>query len=158
MIRQVVAALSMIVAMCLISSCAGATTKEGMEWLDARSKEEGVVVLPSGLMYKELKAGTSDKSPKRNTKCMVHYYGHLIDGTEFDSSYARGEPLTFSPDMVVKGWTEAMMLMKEGATWELYIPSELAYGDRGAGQVIPAGSALKFELNLITVMGGEEEL
>lgn len=77
------------------------------------------------------------KSPTLNSPCKCHYSGSLIDGTEFDSSYKRGEPLTLSPSQVIKGWTEAMQLMKEGAKWELYIPSELGYGDRGAGGVIP---------------------
>ena len=80
--------------------------------------------------YKELVAG-SGKSPGLTDKCMCHYAGSLIDGTEFDSSYKRGEPLALAPNQVIKGWTEAMQLMKEGAKWELYIPSELGYGDRG---------------------------
>jgi FKBP-type peptidyl-prolyl cis-trans isomerase FklB len=77
----------------------------------------------------------------------------LTDGTEFDSSYKRGEPLTFAPNQVIKGWTEAMQLMKEGGKWELYIPSELAYGDNGAGGAIPGGAALIFTLELLEVQG-----
>ena len=77
----------------------------------------------------------------------------MIDGTEFDSSYKRGEPLSFAPNQVIKGWTEAMQLMKEGGKWELYIPSELAYGDRGAGGAIPGGAALIFTLELLKVNG-----
>ena len=77
------------------------------------------------------------KSPTSDSPCKCHYSGSLIDGTEFDSSYKRGQPLTLAPNQVIKGWTEAMQLMKEGGKWELYIPSELGYGDRGAGGVIP---------------------
>jgi len=82
-----------------------------------------------------------------------HYAGTLINGTEFDSSYKRGQPLSFAPNQVIKGWTEAMQLMKEGGKWELYIPSELAYGDSGAGGKIPGGSVLVFTLELLKVSG-----
>ena len=81
--------------------------------------------------------------------------GTLIDGTEFDSSYKRGQPLTFAPNQVIKGWTEALQLMKEGAKWELYIKSELGYGDRGAGSTIPAGAVLVFELELLEVKAAQ---
>ena len=93
------------------------------------------------------------KSPDLSTPCKCHYAGSLIDGTEFDSSYKRGEPLTLAPNQVIKGWTEAMQLMKEGAKWELYIPSELGYGDRGAGGAIPGGAALVFTMELLEVTG-----
>ena len=102
--------------------------------------------------YKELRAGAG-KTPTVDSPCSCHYAGTLIDGTEFDSSYKRGQPTTFAPNQVIKGWTEAMQLMKEGAKWELYIPSELAYGDRGAGGRIPGGSVLIFTLELIEVKG-----
>ncbi|KAL3762084.1 hypothetical protein ACHAWU_003823 [Discostella pseudostelligera] len=88
------------------------------------------------------------------TFCIVYrsdYSGALIDGTEFDSSYKRGQPLTFAPNQVIRGWTEAMQLMKEGAKWELYIPSELGYGDSGAGGAIPGGAVLVFTLELLKV-------
>jgi len=85
--------------------------------------------------YKEITPGTG-KTPLVSTPCKCHYAGTLIDGTEFDSSYKRGAPLTFAPNQVIKGWTEAMQLMKEGGKWELYIPSELGYGDRGAGAFV----------------------
>ena len=91
------------------------------------------------------------KTPTINSPCECDYAGTLIDGTEFDSSYKRGQPLTFAPNQVIKGWTEAMQLMTEGAKWELYIPSELAYGDRGAGGMIPGGAALLFTLELLKV-------
>mmetsp|Transcript_26501 Transcript_26501/g.48020 ORF Transcript_26501/g.48020 Transcript_26501/m.48020 type:complete len:160 (+) Transcript_26501:133-612(+) len=130
------------------------TNTEGLDYLEKKGKEEGVVTLPSGLMYKEIEAGNPDgKTPTVNSPCECHYAGTLIDGTEFDSSIKRGAPLTFAPNQVIKGWTEAMQLMKEGATWELYIPSELGYGDRGAGGSIPGGAVLIFTLNLIKVKG-----
>lgn len=103
-------------------------------------------------LYTEIRAGTG-KTPTLNSPCDCHYSGTLIDGTEFDSSYKRGQPLTFAPNQVIAGWTEAMQLMKEGGKWELYIPSELAYGDSGAGGAIPGGAALIFELELLTVKG-----
>jgi FKBP-type peptidyl-prolyl cis-trans isomerase len=100
----------------------------------------------------ELRAGTGP-TPTIDSPCDCHYAGTLIDGTEFDSSYKRGAPLTFAPNQVIKGWTEAMQLMKEGGKWELYIPSELAYGDHGAGAAIPGGAALIFTLELLKVKG-----
>merc|ERR1712070_1227049 len=131
----------------------GGTTPEGKEWLKSKGQEEGVVTLPSGLMYKVVKAGEGTKSPTVNSKCSCHYRGTLTDGTEFDSSYKRGKPSQFAPNQVIKGWTEAMQLMVEGDKWELYIPSELAYGDRQRGQFITAGAVLVFKLELITIMG-----
>lgn len=96
------------------------------------------------------------KSPTIDSPCKCHYSGTLIDGTTFDSSYQRGEPLTFAPNQVIKGWTEAMQLMKEGGKWELYIPSELGYGDRGAGGSIPGGAVLIFTLELLEVLGDSQ--
>jgi FKBP-type peptidyl-prolyl cis-trans isomerase FklB len=137
-------------------SVAAATNAAGTAFLEQKAKEEGVVVLESGLQYKVLKSGPADgPSPEANTPCDVHYKGTLIDGTEFDSSYKRGTPTTFAPNQVVKGWTEALQLMKQGDHWELYIPSELAYGDRGVGAHIKAGDALVFQLELLTVKAGQ---
>jgi FKBP-type peptidyl-prolyl cis-trans isomerase FklB len=116
-----------------VASVVAGTGAEGLAFLAKKATEEGVVKLPSGLMYKELVAGVG-KTPTADSPCACHYAGTLIDGTEFDSSYKRGAPTTFAPNQVIKGWTEAMQLMKEGGKWELYIPSELAYGDRGAGK------------------------
>jgi len=96
------------------------------------------------------------KSPTIDSPCKCHYAGTLIDGTQFDSSYQRGEPLTFAPNQVIKGWTEALMMMKEGQKVELYIPSELGYGDRGAGGAIPGGAVLVFELELLEVLGDSQ--
>jgi len=140
-------------ALSLYTALAG-TNAEGLAYLEAKGKEEGVVTLPSGLLYKEIREGNADgKTPTVNSPCECHYAGTLIDGTEFDSSYKRGEPLTFAPNQVIRGWTEAMQLMKEGAKWELYIPSELGYGDQGAGGVIPGGAVLVFTLELLKVNG-----
>jgi FKBP-type peptidyl-prolyl cis-trans isomerase FklB len=101
-----------------------------------------------------LKAGPAgSKSPLAGTACECHYRGTLIDGTEFDSSYKRGAPSVFAPNQVVKGWTEAMQLMGEGDQWELYLPSELAYGDNNRGKFIKAGDVLVFTLEIIKVKG-----
>ena len=140
----------LLLLLVLVASHA-ATNEEGLKFLAAKEKEEGVIKLPSGLLYKELVAGTG-KSPSLSSPTKCHYKGTLIDGTEFDSSYSRGQPATFAPNQVIKGWTEAMQLMKEGGTWELYIPSELAYGDRGAGARIPGGAALIFTLEMLEVL------
>jgi len=136
----------------LIATAFAGTSEDGLAWLSKKRSEEGVIALPSGLMYKEVTAGTG-KTPTINSPTKCHYKGELIDGTEFDSSYKRGEPLTFAPNQVIKGWTEAMQLMKEGSKWELYIPSELGYGDRGAGGSIPGGSVLVFTMEMIEVLG-----
>jgi FKBP-type peptidyl-prolyl cis-trans isomerase FklB len=121
----------------------------GTAFLAANGKKEGVKVLPSGLQYKVLKKGTG-KTPTIADKVKTHYRGRLIDGTEFDSSYKR-EPVVFGVQKVIKGWTEALQLMKEGAKWELYIPPNLAYGERGRPK-IPGNSTLIFEIELLEVV------
>lgn len=123
---------------------------DGEKFLAENAKKEGVKTLPSGLQYKELKAGTG-KTPKATDSVTTHYSGTLIDGTEFDSSYKRGEPVSFAVSGVIAGWTEALQLMKEGAKWQLFIPSSLAYGERGAGRDIGPNSTLIFEVELIKV-------
>jgi len=125
--------------------------KEGEAFLAANKKKEGVKTLPSGLQYKVITEG-GGKSPKATDTVSVHYRGTLIDGTEFDSSYKRGEPATFSVSGVIKGWTEALQLMKEGAKWQLVIPSNLAYGERGTGGPIGPNAVLIFEVELIKVV------
>jgi FKBP-type peptidyl-prolyl cis-trans isomerase len=127
----------------------------GRAFLAAKAQENDVTVLPSGLAYKVLEASTNPdaKTPLASTPCECHYAGTLIDGKEFDSSYKRGQPTTFAPNQVIPGWTEAMQLMKEGDKWELYIPSDLAYGARGAGGDIPGHSTLIFTLHLLKVKG-----
>merc|ERR1711871_751137 len=145
-----------IFAVALLACTAAATDAEGKAFLAANAKKEGVTVLASGLQYKILKSGP-DGSPKpqADTPCDCHYQGTLIDGTKFDSSYDRGEPTKFAPNQVIAGWTEAMQLMKEGDKWQLFIPSELAYGDSGAGGIIKGGNALVFEMEIIKVRTGE---
>jgi FKBP-type peptidyl-prolyl cis-trans isomerase FklB len=119
-------------------------------FLAENGKKEGVKTLPSGLEYKVLTEG-SGKMPKAEDTVTVHYKGTLIDGTEFDSSYKRGQPATFKVKGVIKGWTEALQLMKEGSKWQLFIPPELGYGERAMGTQIPPNSALVFEVELIAV-------
>jgi FKBP-type peptidyl-prolyl cis-trans isomerase FklB len=121
----------------------------GNAFLEENRKKEGVKTLPSGLQYKVLAEG-SGKSPKAADQVTVNYKGTLIDGTEFDNSYKRGTPATFQVNKVVRGWTEALQLMKEGAKWQLFIPPQLGYGDRGAGPV-PPNSTLIFDVELISV-------
>ncbi len=130
--------------------------KEGEAFLAENKKKDGVVTLASGLQYKILKPGTG-KSPKATDTVTVNYRGTLLDGTEFDSSYKRGQPATFPVKGVIAGWTEALQLMKEGATWQLFIPSNLAYGERGAGGVIGPNATLIFEVELLSVNPGGAE-
>ncbi len=124
---------------------------EGTAFLAENGKRAGVVTLPSGLQYEVLKEGTG-ATPTRDSTIRAHYAGTLVDGTEFDSSYRRNEPLELGVTQVIPGWTEALLLMKEGAKWKLYIPSELGYGARGAGATIPPHSTLIFEMELIEVV------
>jgi FKBP-type peptidyl-prolyl cis-trans isomerase FklB len=123
---------------------------QGEAFLAKNAKKEGVVTLPSGLQYKVTRPGTGD-TPKSTDKVTTHYRGTLIDGTEFDSSYARGEPATFPVNGVIAGWTEALLLMKVDAKWQLFIPSELAYGERGAGRQIGPNATLIFDIELLSI-------
>lgn len=120
------------------------------EFLAENSGKEGVVTLESGLQYKVIEEGTGP-SPSATDTVVVHYSGTLVDGTEFDSSYQRGRPAEFPVNGVIPGWTEALQLMKEGGKWEVFIPPDLAYGERGAGQRIGPNAALIFEVELIEV-------
>jgi FKBP-type peptidyl-prolyl cis-trans isomerase FklB len=122
----------------------------GKAFLEANGKKDGVVTLPSGLQYRVIRQGTGP-SPASTDKVTVQYKGTLIDGTEFDSSYKRGQPAIFQADQVIKGWNEALQLMKEGAKWELFIPPALAYGNRSIGDIIKPNSALVFEVELLSV-------
>jgi FKBP-type peptidyl-prolyl cis-trans isomerase FklB len=124
--------------------------KEGEAFLAENMKKEGVKTLPSGLQYKVVKAGTG-KKPQAVDTVLAHYRGTLLDGTEFDSSMRRGQPLSIKVNGVIPGWTEALQLMEEGAKWILYIPSNLAYGERGAGPQIGPNATLIFEVELISV-------
>jgi FKBP-type peptidyl-prolyl cis-trans isomerase FklB len=123
---------------------------DGEKFLAENAKKDGVKSLPSGLQYKVITPGKG-KTPKASDTVTVHYKGTLIDGTEFDSSYKRGEPASFPVSGVIPGWVEAIQLMKEGAKWQLFIPPNLAYGERGAGRDIGPNATLLFEVELISV-------
>jgi FKBP-type peptidyl-prolyl cis-trans isomerase len=123
---------------------------EGAAFLEANKNKEGVKALPSGLQYKVIKEGTGN-IPTLNDRVKTHYRGRLIDGTEFDSSFKRGKPAEFAVRGVIKGWTEALQLMKEGTKWELYIPPDLAYGERGT-RGIPPNATLIFVIELLEVV------
>ncbi|GIL22872.1 MAG: peptidyl-prolyl cis-trans isomerase [Bacteroidota bacterium] len=122
----------------------------GLAFLAENKTKPGVTETASGLQYKIITSGTG-KKPTANDRVTVHYAGKLLDGTSFDSSIERGEPATFGVTEVIAGWTEALQLMREGDKWVLYLPSELAYGDQGAGGQIPPYSVLIFEVELIKV-------
>jgi FKBP-type peptidyl-prolyl cis-trans isomerase FklB len=124
--------------------------REGDAFLAENAKKPGIVTLPSGLQYKVIQDGKG-KMPKSTSTVTTNYSGRLIDGTEFDSSSKRGEPATFPVTGVIKGWTEALQLMKEGSKWELYIPSSLAWGENGAGGAIPPNATVVFVVELISV-------
>jgi FKBP-type peptidyl-prolyl cis-trans isomerase FklB len=124
--------------------------KEGEDFLKENAEKEGVVTLPSGLQYKIITEGTGAK-PQLTDKVKVHYHGTLINGTVFDSSVDRGEPISFPVNGVIAGWTEALQLMPVGSKWELYIPYDLAYGERGAGQQIGPFSTLIFQVELLDI-------
>merc|ERR1711907_908964 len=122
------------------------------EWLESKAKEEGVISLPSGLMYKVLKSGDgAGPSPSASTPCLCHYHGTLTNGTVFDSSEGRQQPITFAPNQVIKAWTEAMQIMKEGDQWELYCKPELAYGSSSPSPAIPPNSILVFRMQILKV-------
>lgn len=129
--------------------------ERGLEFLEQNAQREGVVTLESGLQYEVLEPG--DGAPPEATDVVTtHYEGRLIDGTVFDSSYQRGEPASFPLDRVIAGWTEGVQLMSPGAKYRLYVPSELAYGDRAAGS-IPPNSTLIFDVELISIDTGDDE-
>lgn len=123
------------------------------KFLEEKENEAGVVKLESGLLYKVLIAGNGNYHPRHTTQCACNYRGTLIDGTEFDSSYARGRPSDFAPEQVIKGWQEALKMMVEGDKWELYVPPHLAYGGWGQGDMIPGGAVLVFEMELVKIKG-----
>lgn len=119
-------------------------------WLAENKKKENVITLPSGLQYKVMKMGTG-KKPVDTSTVTVNYRGTLTDGTEFDNSYKRGEPATFPVKGVIRGWTEALKLMPVGSKWQLFVPPDLGYGERGMGQAIPPNAALVFEVELLSI-------
>jgi FKBP-type peptidyl-prolyl cis-trans isomerase FklB len=124
--------------------------EEGKAFLAANGKKKGVKTTKSGLQYKVLKEGDGP-TPKATDTVTTHYRGTLIDGTEFDSSYSRGEPTSFPVDGVIAGWTEALQMMKVGSKWQLFVPADLAYGDEGAGGDIGPGATLIFEIELLKI-------
>lgn len=125
--------------------------KEGVEFLAANAKKPGVVTLPSGLQYVVVKAGTDTTRPKLTDKVKCHYHGTLLNGSIFDSSMDRGEPVVFPVNGVIKGWQEALQLMTVGSKWKLYVPSDLAYGDSSPSPSIGPGSLLVFDVELISI-------
>jgi FKBP-type peptidyl-prolyl cis-trans isomerase FklB len=124
--------------------------KAGEDFLAQNKTKPGVVALPDGLQYKILKEGTGPK-PTANDTVVCNYRGTLLDGTEFDSSYKRGQPATFPVSGVIKGWTEGVQLMPVGSKWQLFLPADLAYGNRGAGQDIGPNATLIFEVELLSI-------
>lgn len=134
----------------LAEESARAAGKAGLEFLERNAARDGVVTLPSGLQYEVIEAG-SGATPTASSTVRTHYEGTLISGEVFDSSYKRGQPAEFPVGGVIAGWTEALQLMQEGAKWRLYIPSNLAYGERAAGS-IPPHSTLIFDIELIQVL------
>ncbi|KAJ1475338.1 hypothetical protein T484DRAFT_1909792 [Baffinella frigidus] len=140
-----------ILGLCAVGSAA--TDAAGIAHLEQNANAPGVTVLPSGLQYRVIRASPTPDAPMPavDSPCVCHYQGSLIDGTVFDSSVRRGAPSTFAPNKVVKGWAEALQLMREGDKWELTIPSNLAYGDRGSPPRIPGGAVLVYELEFIKV-------
>lgn len=139
---------------------AAANREQGEQFLSENAQKEGVQTTESGLQYEVIEEG-SGPSPEASDRVTVHYTGTLIDGTVFDSSRERGEPATFALNQVIPGWTEGLQLMNEGGHYKFYIPSELAYGERGAGDVIEPGSTLIFDVELLEVAdsqnGGDAE-
>ncbi|MEY5046765.1 MAG: hypothetical protein RLZZ175_124 [Bacteroidota bacterium] len=127
-----------------------ANLKAGQAFLEENKKRAGVITLPSGLQYEVITAGTGEK-PLATSTVTTHYHGTLIDGTVFDSSVQRGQPAQFPVNGVIAGWTEALQLMPVGSKWKLYLPSNLAYGERGAGGQIGPNAALIFEVELISI-------
>ena len=132
------------------SAAAGTNKTAGQKFLEANKTKEGVVSLPSGLQYKILKEGTGAK-PASDSNVKVNYQGTLLDGKVFDSSYERGEPVSFNLKQVIKGWQEVLPLMSVGSKWQVYVPPELAYGERGAGGAIGPNETLVFDIELIGI-------
>jgi FKBP-type peptidyl-prolyl cis-trans isomerase FklB len=132
-----------------------ANKREGEAFLASNKAQDGVVTLPSGLQYKVLKEGTGPK-PAAGDSVVCNYKGTLLDNTEFDSSYKRGQPATFQVGQVIKGWTEALQLMPVGSKWQLFIPADLAYGQRGAGPTIGPDTTLIFEVELLSIQGKDQ--
>ncbi|EIC30114.1 FKBP-type peptidyl-prolyl cis-trans isomerase [Methylomicrobium album] len=152
---QIISLVTLVLVGLTIVSLANATDPEekkaeSVAFLTQNGKKPNIITTQSGLQYEVLKKGTGTVSPSATDNVTVHYKGTTIDGKEFDSSYSRGEPITFPLNGVIAGWTEGVQLMKEGDKFRLYIPSELAYGERGAGPIGP-NEALIFDVELIKI-------
>ena len=143
-------ALGAAITLAPVTTMADPATEKGEKFLKENASKDGVKTTPSGLQYKIVKEGTG-KSPKATDTVLVHYRGTLLDGTEFDSSYKRNAPISFPLNQVIPGWTEGLQLVKEGGKAILYIPSKLAYGERGAGGAIGPNETLIFEVELLKV-------
>jgi len=159
-VRKIQTKVLSIVTILLIGftmfSMANATTPAenkaaGIAFLAENAKKPNIVTTASGLQYEVLTPGTGTASPSATDNVTVHYKGTTIEGEEFDSSYSRGEPATFPLNRVIAGWTEGVQLMKEGAKYRFFIPSELAYGEQGAGRAIGPNAALIFDVELIKI-------
>jgi len=148
--------VALVSAAALNEKVAKYNTRVGKKFLDENKDKDGVVVLASGLQYKVLTAGSGKTHPKKSDQVSVHYRGTLINGKEFDSSYKRNAPATFGVGGVIAGWTEALQLMTAGAIWELFIPSDLAYGTRGSGKDIGPNALLIFKVELIEIVGSKD--
>jgi FKBP-type peptidyl-prolyl cis-trans isomerase FklB len=133
-------------------------TRIGKEFLEKKAAEPGVIATGSGLLYRVITKGSGSTHPTKSDTVKVHYRGTLIGGKEFDSSYRRNSPASFGVTQVIRGWTEALQLMHVGDKFELFIPSELAYGTRGAGRDIGPSSTLIFEVELLEIVGGKDDL
>lgn len=151
----VMSLLRVFVIASVVCLAAAGGNAAGKKFLEENAKKEGVIVLPSGFQYKVLRKGEGTHHPTVDSSCSCHYKGTLIDGTTFDSSYDRGSPTSFAPNQVIKGWTEAMQLMVEGDKWEMYIPSELGYGDSGSPPKIKGGDTLIFTMEIIKIEGNK---
>lgn len=128
-----------------------AVKEEGIKFLEENKKRPGVITLPDGLQYEIITKGDGP-IPTAEDTVSINYKGTLVNGQEFDNSYKRGEPIVYPVSKFVRGWTEALQLMPVGSKWKLYVPSDLGYGDRGAGSAIPGGSTLVFELELLSIV------
>ncbi|MDD1627351.1 MAG: FKBP-type peptidyl-prolyl cis-trans isomerase [Methylococcaceae bacterium] len=153
---QVVSIITVILIGITMFSMANATTPEenkaaGVAFLAENAKKANIVTTASGLQYEILTPGTGSVSPSATETVKVHYKGTTLDGKEFDSSYSRGEPISFPLNRVIPGWTEGVQLMTEGAKYRFYIPSELAYGEQGAGGSIGPNSTLIFDVELLKI-------
>jgi FKBP-type peptidyl-prolyl cis-trans isomerase len=133
-----------------LGSALPAQAERNVDYLEENAAKEGVIVTESGLQYRVLREGDGDM-PDASDTVEVHYKGTFIDGKQFDSSYDRGQTIEFPLNGVIAGWTEGVQLMKEGAQFEFVIPSDLAYGERGAGGVIPGGATLIFVVELVSI-------